>query len=459
MTIAIVGAGISGLSLGVELLRRERTSQLFEAAPRAGGTIRTTQRDGFLTESGPNGFLDREETTRALVEALGLTAALRPAAPSVKRRFVFTRGKLREVPSKPPAFLASDLVPLGTKLRMALEPFSGRAKEGEDESVARFARRHLGANAAAVLVDAMQSGIFAGDPEQLSLRATFPRMAELEKEHRSLVLAMIRLQKARKAQGAPAVDVAGPSGALCSFEGGLETLVRAAAQRLGPALQLGTRLTALVPSGSGWGLQLEHGGKVREERARTLVLATPAYAAAPLLQPFAPELAAELEGIAYAKVAAVHVGYAPGALRVPAEGFGFLVPHVEGRKVMGVIYVSSIFPWRAPKQHLLLTCMVGGARNPERVDLDDEALLALVKEELALTLGLTARPLFHTVDRWQRGIPQYNLGHLERVARIRALAAKLPAPLHLTGNAYDGVGLNDCIKASAKLAAELAAAE
>ncbi len=450
-TIAIVGAGISGLALAVELSRRGRPVQLFEAQPRAGGTIRSTLQSGFLTEAGPNGFLDREPATAALVEELGLQGALKKAGPSVKRRFVFSRGALRELPANPPALLGSDLVPFGTKVRMLCELFSGRGKDGEDESLAAFARRHVGARATAVLVDAMQSGIFAGDPEHLSLRAAFPRLAQLEREHRSLLLGMMRERK--KAQGAP--EVAGPAGTLCTFEGGLETLVSACAKRLGPALRLSATLTALVPAADGWRLQIEEGKKLREERAQTLVLATPAHASAELLRPLAPALALELAAIPYAKIAAVHVGYGPGALTNAPDGFGFLVPHGEGRRLLGTLYISSIFPWRAPRHHLLLTCMVGGARNPERVELDDEALLTLVKEELHRTLRLSARPLFHAIDRWQRGIPQYNIGHLERVERVRAMAAQLPG-LHLTGNAFDGVGLNDCIRASAQLAERLA---
>ncbi|MGQ0508153.1 MAG: protoporphyrinogen oxidase [Myxococcaceae bacterium] len=432
MTVAVVGAGISGLSLAYALARRGQTVRVLEAADRVGGAMHTTARNGFLTEAGPNGYLDREPATRELVASLGLQPRL--AAPSVRRRFLFTRGALRELPVNPPAFLKSDVVPWSTKLRLALEPLSRRGRHG-DESLATFARRHLGQGALDALVDPMQSGIYAGDPEQLSLRATFPALAELERRHRSLLLGVL----AKKERPA--------SSELCSFDGGLSTLAEALASKVDVSLK--TRVAAIIPTAQGWSLQVERGGVVQEEKVETLVLATPSYAAAELLEPVAPQLSRELAAIAYAKIAAVHVAYPLSALSRPLEGFGFLVPHVEGRAVLGVIYISSVFPWRAPPDQFLFTCMVGGARRPELVDSPE--LLSLVREELKRALGLTAEPSFHAINRWQRGIPQYNVGHLERVARVRSLAQKLP-PLQLIGNAYDGVGINDCIRATRALA-------
>jgi len=450
--IAIVGGGISGLSLAFELRRRGASVVLFEASSRVGGTIETTAQQGFITEAGPNGFLDREPATRQLTAALGLTDGVRPADDAAKRRFVYTRGTLREVPSSPPAFFKSNVLPLGARLRVAAELFSRRAEDPENETLADFARRHLGRTAAQVLVDAMQAGIFAGNSEKLSLAATFPRMAELERDHRSLILAMIRLQKQRRGTGA-ATETAGPSGTLCSFDGGLERLTSALGKELGTTIRLNTDVQAIARTGTGWQLQVSSRGAPERVDANQLVLAVPSYVASKLVQPIDGLLASELVAIEYAPICVVHLGYAQREASVP-RGFGFLVPAQERLSILGALFISSIFPWRSAEHRTLLTCMVGGARRPELFNLDDGELIRAVRADLERTLGLSDPPSFQKIVRWRRGIPQYNVGHLARLRRIDQAASKLPG-LALTGNAYRGVGLNDCIRNSAGLAAEL----
>jgi len=448
--IAIVGGGISGLSLAFRLRKLGTEAVIFEAATQVGGTIQSSARDGFITEAGPNGFLDREPATRELAAALGIGERMRAADAAAKRRFIFTRGALREVPSSPPAFLKSDILPLGARLRVAAELLTRRAADPENETLAAFARRHLGWTATRVLIDAMQAGIFAGNPEKLSLSATFPRMAELERDHRSLILAMIRLQRQRSGTGAP-TETAGPSGTLSSFTGGLSMLTRTLAEKLGAAVRLNTEVRAISCIAGGWRLQMTSGrGDVESEQ---LVLAVPSYAAARLLRPIDAELASELESIEYAPIAVVHLGYAQTESAVPA-GFGFLVPSEEHLRMLGCIFISSIFPWRSPPGRTLLTCMVGGARQPELFDLPDGELIRTVREDLEKVLGLSSAPAFEQIVRWKRGIPQYNVGHLARVRRIEQAVSRLSG-LAVTGNAYRGIGLNDCIRNSTELAKRL----
>ena len=449
--IAIVGGGISGLSLAFALRNLGAEAVIFEAAPQVGGTIQSTARDGFITEAGPNGFLDREPATRELADALGISERLRAADAVAKKRFIFTRGALREVPSSPPAFLKSDILPLGARLRVVAEFLTRRAADPENETLADFARRHLGRTATRVLIDAMQAGIFAGNPEKLSLAATFPRMAELERDHRSLILAMIRLQRQRSGTGTP-TETAGPSGTLSSFTGGLSMLTRTLAEKLGAAVRLSTEVSAISRVAGGWRLQLDSGGgAVQAER---LVLAVPSYAAARLLRPIDAELASELDSIEYAPIAVVHLGYSQTESAVPG-GFGFLVPAEERLRILGCIFISSIFPWRSEKGRTLLTCMVGGARQPALFDLPDGELIRAVREDLQTVLGLSTAAAFEQIVRWKRGIPQYNVGHLARVRRIEQAVSR-QGGLAVTGNAYRGVGLNDCIRNSTELAKRLA---
>ncbi|MDQ3262116.1 MAG: protoporphyrinogen oxidase [Myxococcota bacterium] len=444
MSTVVVGGGISGLVIAHELVKRGEDVQLLEASPRIGGTIRTFHQEGFFTEAGPNGFLDNEPATLELVEELGLTPRLRRAEPTVKRRFVFSRGALHELPSNPAAFFGSQILSLGSKLRLLAEPFTRRPATDGDESLASFARRHLGAGAADTLVDAMQSGIFAGDPEQLSVAAVFPRLVELEKKHRSLVWGMVRARKAAKDSDHRAKT---SGGALCTFDQGLEVLPRALGERLGDRVRTGVTVEQLRPDQEGWGLQTSVG----PVQARRLVLALPSYAAAELMRPLDPTLADELDQILYSPVSVVHLGFRSDELPRSMGGFGFLVPERERRRVMGAIFVSSIFPWRVEKDGTLLTVMVGGARHPELAALSEAQLVELVREELTVVMGLRDEPHFTQVVRWPRAIPQYNVGHLARIARLQERLLTLPR-LFLTGNAYRGIGVNDCVRTGLTMA-------
>ncbi|MFL5318377.1 MAG: protoporphyrinogen oxidase [Myxococcaceae bacterium] len=446
MTIAIVGGGVSGLSLAYELLERGKSVVLLESSGRPGGLVGSRTEGGFLVETGPNSILDREPAMRALVSSLGLQSRMRPASTVSKRRFVFLNGGVREVPGSPPAMIKSNVLSFGGKLRAMLEPFSGRGPADEDESLASFARRHLGKEATEKLVDAVQIGIFAGDPERLSASAAFPRLWELEQQHRSLVLGAMRSRK----------KGAGPPGAMFTFDSGLQALTDELAIRVGDSLKLHAEVRALdCTEQDGWRLIVNERGREEHLEAEQLVLATPSYVASKLLHRLHPDLASELNEIQFAAVTVVNIGFAKSDLPAPVEGFGYLIPERERRKMLGAIYSSSVFPHRAPEEMILFTCLVGGARHPELAAQDDGGLLRDVRGELALALGVNADPKFVEIIRWPKAIPQYNVGHEARLMRMEKLVAQLPG-LHLHGQSYRGVGLNDCVRASAGLAARIA---
>jgi protoporphyrinogen oxidase len=310
MSVVVIGGGLSGLALAWHLREAGTEVTLFEAGPRLGGSIQTHVREGFVLESGPHGFLDREPTVRQLAARLGLEGRIRPADPAARQRSVFTRGQLREVPTSPPAFLGSDILPVSARLRMLGDIFSARSESPLDESLAQFGRRHFG-------------------------------------------------------------------------EGGLQTFTDALAEDL-----------------------------------------------------------------------VVHLGFAPGTTP-PPDGFGFVVPAGEERELLGAIHVSTVFPWRAEGGRVLYTCMLGGTRRPELATLPEEDVLHLAREELHALAGVSAWPALTEVVRWPRAIPQYTVGHVERMEQLEAAAARLPG-LTPAGNAYHGVGMADCIHNAARLAARLA---
>lgn len=450
MKIAVIGGGISGLAVAERLAAAGAEPIVLEEAARVGGKIGTVQKDGFLLETGPNGFLDKEPATLALASRLDLGQGLRKAGSAAGKRWIFTRGRLRQVPASPPAFLASDILPALAKARVMLEPLSRRVKAGVDESIASFGRRHLGKVATRDLLGAMVLGIYAGDAERLSLQSCFPRMAELEREHRSLTLAMLRLQRARKKAGGPA----GPSGTLTSVEGGLGHYTRRLGEALGDAVHLEHRVNAIVPKDGGFLLRATGAGDARELFADRVVITTPADEAGRLLAPLDPSLGELTASVPYAPMAVVHLAWPKARIRHPLDGFGFLLPPHEFRRILGAMFISSIFPWRAPADHALITVMIGGAVHPELVGSSEQDLAEIAVSELAPIIGAQGVPSMWEVIRWDRAIPQYVVGHaalrdevLERVSRIPGL--------HLGGNAWRGIGVNDCIAAAQPLADEI----
>lgn len=457
--VVVVGGGVSGLAAAHFAKKAARESGLalkivlFEQEKRAGGKFDAQRRDGYLVEAGPNGFLDSKPWTLDLVRELGMEKALLPSDQSAARRFIYSRGRLHELKASPLSFfLGGPLSPAG-RLRILAEPLAPPTPAGQDTSLAEFARRRLGREALERLLDPMVSGIFAGDPYRMSLKASFPRIAQLEEEYGGLTRAMFGIAAERKRAKKRGEETgissgpAGPGGVLTSFKAGVSQLTDRLASDMGEDIHLGDGVKSIsVHNGS----LTVHTGK-GELRADAVILATPACAAAGILELAAPESSSILAQIPYSPMAVVGLGYDTAALHKPPNGFGYLIPRVENRKILGALWTSSIFPGhRSPEGRFLIRVMVGGARDHETPFLADEDLIATARRELAATMGLTAEPSFSTIIRWREAIPLYTVGHLERLAEAEGA---LPAGLVLAGNAYRGVGINDCVR-EAEVAAE-----
>jgi len=446
MKVVVIGGGISGLSAGFRLMQAGADVTVIEGDARPGGKIRTELVDGFLVEHGPNGFLDSRQPVLDLVRELRLDNQLIRANPEAAKRYLFARGALRAVPGGPLSLLATRLLTARGLLRLLREPFVEPRREWEtDETVFDFAARRIGREAATVLVDAMVTGVYAGDSRALSLRAAFPRMFELERTYGGLVRALIALMRARKAKAGSA---SGPGGTLTSFPEGLETLVRALVRRLEDRVITGRAARALVRRGETWQVLVDGDDSLTCD---AVVLSTPAAAAADLLGPHAGRAADVLRRIPYNPAAVVAFGYPPGTLPRPLDGFGFLVPAAEQRRILGSVWCSSLFPNRSTKGRALMRSIIGGARHPELVAEPDETLAPMVMAELSVILGgAMPAPAFQRIIRWPQAIPQYTVGHLERVAAVEAAVGELPG-VHLATNALYGVSLADCIARAEKL--------
>ncbi len=441
--VAIVGGGVSGLALAFRLEQRhpDLDVTVLEERERPGGKIDTADREGYRVEAGPNGFLDSKPAALELCRDLGLGDRLIAASEAARRnRFLLLDGRLHALPAGLVPFLLSDVLSWPAKLSLLAERFRRSRPPADDESIDAFARRRAGREVAETLADAFVTGIHAGDPKLLSIRAAFPRLAALEREHGSILRGLARERRQRR----------GPArtGQMWSFREGLRLLVETLCARLHRPPHTGVRVRRVRAEDGAWRVETTDG---RCWPADAVVLTCPPYVQAELLREQDADLAREIGAIACNRIAVVGLGYRAGDVPHSLDGFGYLSRQRERRDVLGVQWCSSIFPDRAPPGHVLLRALCGGWNRPDVVDWDDGRLVAAVRAELSQALRIEAPPVFRHVVRWEQAIPQYHLGHLARVARIEALAARHPG-LFLGGNAYHGVALNDCVEQAGVLA-------
>lgn len=441
MKTVIVGAGISGLATAHALLEKRPDLELLvlEASDRVGGKVWSDQtKEGFLCESGVNAFLDNKPKTLALSQELGLSPIT--SFDASRHRFVFSENHLHELPATPPAFLTSNLLSLPGRLRVMLETLIPRGHQ-PDEALAEFAIRRLGHEAFEKLIDPMASGVFAGNANHLSLKSCFPRIHQVENEHRSLIIGLIKLQIKARLKGNKNTPTAGPGGKLTSFTQGMSALPLAIADGLGDRLRVSTAVLSITRENNIYAVHLNNGEIIEAER---IILASPAHPQATMLKGLASDISNELSSIPYPALSICCLGYMRNKIKHNLNGFGFLVPSRERRSILGTLWDASIFPQRAPDGHVLLRSMVGGARTPELALLPEDKLIDLVRHDLQEVMGINAEPDFVRLYRHQKAIPQYEVGHGKRLKSINQLLEKHPG-LILTGNAYKGVALNDCI--------------
>ncbi|HUQ30858.1 MAG TPA: protoporphyrinogen oxidase [Pyrinomonadaceae bacterium] len=468
--IVIIGGGVSGISAAHRLVERSAQSMrppeivLLEATSRLGGVIRTERREGFLLEAGPDSFISEKPEALELAKRLGLVSRLIETNDAHRRSFIVRRGRLLPVPegfqlmapSRFGPFVTTGIFSWAGKARMALDlvlPRRAAVNGDDDESLAQFVRRRLGQEALERMAQPMVGGIYTADPEYLSLRATMPRFLEMEREHRSLINAMWKQR--RKGKASDTKGTSGPRYSLfLSFDEGMQTLVDEIAVRLkGVSVRLNTKAESLAFDGETKRWRV----RVRDEEeisADAVCLALPAYASAKLLREVDASLADELEAIPYASTATINLAYKRSDIPHPLDGFGFVVPVIEGRSVLACTFSSVKFAGRAPEDHTLLRAFVGGALQPEVFALDEEEMVLAVRRDLQQLLGITTPPLFAQVEKWPRSMAQYHLGHLERVGRIRQRLSAHPN-MKFAGNAFNGAGIPDCIRSGETAADQL----
>jgi len=456
----IVGGGISGLATAWILREKARAEgielgiTLLEKENRLGGKIWSIKDDGYLCEWGPNGFLDSKPQTLDLCRDLKADGKLLRSNDNARKRFIFSGGILNRLPENGPSFLKSSLISWPGKLRLAMEPFIPQYKGEADETLAAFGRRRLGEEALNKLIAPMVSGIFAGDPETMSLKSCFPRIAELEAEYGGLIKAMVRLAKKKKAElaaGKTVASAAGPAGVLTSFKGGIQDLTDILVAELGMTIiRSGEEVVKVVKGDSApWRVVTSRG----ELNADAVILASPAYASADFLDGVDMSISTVLRQIPYATMTVVCFGYEKDQINYDLNGFGYLTPKQEKLSTLGTLWDSSIFEGRAPEGKVLLRSMMGGGCFPEYIKLSDAEVERRVRDDLEKTMGIKAAPSFIRIFRHEKAIPQYTVGHGKRLEALSGLLKKHPG-LVLTGNSYTGIGLNDCVASAHRAAKE-----
>ena len=449
--IAIIGGGIAGLSTAYYLQKQAEAEgapiryTLVESAPRLGGKLLTEHIDGFIVEGGPDSFITQKPAALKLVQELGLEDELIATQDENKGVFVYQGGKLKPlpegvmliVPTKITPFLLSSLFTPWGKLRMGMDLFLPARKDDEDETLADFIRRRLGHEALDRLAEPMMAGIYNAEAEDQSIMATFPRFRAIEKKYGSLIRGMLAAKRHRPAP-APA-NGARPRSVFMSMRTGITALAEALAAALDGEIRTGARVRSVQRRNDGYRLELD-GGEVLE--ADAVVLATPAYVSADMLGGDRPDLAEGLRRIRYVSTGTISLAYARSDIPHPLNGFGLVIPRSAGRRINAVTWSSVKWPDRAPAGRVLMRVFFGGSRHPDVFALPDRELTALVQEELRLIMGIQAVPELVRIYRWPQASPQYDVGHLDHIA---ALEAACPPGLYLTGSAYRGVGIPDCI--------------
>jgi len=460
--IAIVGGGISGLSAAYALAHKRRAGVavdyvLYESSSRLGGVLVSDRVGGCLVEAGPDSFLTEKPWAADLCREIGLGDQLIGSNDPQRKTYIISKNKLVVmpdglmfmVPTKILPTVFSPLFSLRTKMRMAAEWFHPPHQVSGDETVAALVERHYGAEMVDLLADPLLSGVYGGEAAQLSVRAVLPRFAEMEAKHGSLGRAMLSARKKMSAaQKAPAPPL------FSSLKQGMQQMVDALVARVDPnAVRFSSEVHSVIAQDSGWTVSAGY----QSDHFDGLIIATPASAAATLLQMADESLSRELSEVRYSSSVTVTLGYDENVRRSLPPGFGFLVPRSEGRRMLAATFVHNKFPHRAPENRALVRCFLGGARDEQILQSSEAEILQIVRDELRQIIKLDAEPLFAGIYKWKGAMAQYGVGHLERLQRIETLRQRLPG-LALAGNAFTGIGVPDCVRSGKQAALRVLAA-
>ncbi|MFQ5735618.1 MAG: protoporphyrinogen oxidase [Thermodesulfobacteriota bacterium] len=460
--VVIIGGGIAGLSAAYSLREHQKRGHDFEILilerkDRAGGNIRTEKVDGFIIEGGPDCFLSEKPWAMELCKRIGLGHRLLPTNDAMRKTFVLSGGRLHElpegvilmIPTKILPLVFSSLISLPGKIRMGMEMFIPKKKGGGDESLGQFVRRRLGKEALDKIAEPLVAGVHAGDPETMSIRSSFPKFVQLEEEHGSLIRGMLKRMAKMKKTHRPAPGAGQKKLTMfITLSEGLSEMIETLLEKLRASghteIRTGVAVTEVRQKGAAYEVGVSGGPSIK---ADAVIIAAPAYAASKLLKGVDPWVSDRLATIPYVSTATVSIAFRKKDIKHPLNGFGFVVPKTENRKIMAATWTSVKFSGRAPEDSVLIRCFVGGSKNMELVDRSDAEMVKMVRAELKDIMGIDAQPVLTRVFKWKNSMPQYTIGHDERIASIEEKLARYPG-LYLAGSAYHGIGIADSVRFS-----------
>ncbi len=445
--VVIIGAGISGLTTAYWLQQKGIEVTVLEKDSEAGGTMKTINENGWLVESGPNSALETTPLFNQLFTDLGILDERIYASEASNKRYILRDNVLHPLPMNLPAFLKTKLWSVKGKLRLLKEPFIGRAQK--EESIAEFVERRLGREFLDYAINPFVAGVYAGNPEGLSVRSAFPKLYALEEKYGGLIKGMIKGRKERKQRAEKAKD----SAKMFSFKQGMQTLPRALGKELGEKVHLNSSVINIIPTKIGderiYVTTYIQNGETKKIESDAVILSVPSYTAAKIIQSIDPEFSKALETIYYPPVAELVTGYKIEKVKRELDGFGYLIPAKEKRKILGTIWSSTIYSDRAPQGYASFTTFVGGSRNPELLSNDDDKIVDFTNSELKSIIGIDGSPDFVKIIRWDKAIPQYNLGYYKTIEAIERFEQNFPGAF-VCSNYRGGISVGDCVMSADK---------
>jgi oxygen-dependent protoporphyrinogen oxidase len=448
-SVVIIGAGISGLCVAYWLKKNGVSVTVLESSDSPGGTMKTDREGDWLIETGPNSALETTPLFKQMFEDLGILKLQQYPDERASKRFIVKNKTLHALPMGPGSFVGSQLWSTGGKLRLLKEPFIGRATK--EETIAEFVSRRLGREFLEYAINPFVAGVYAGDPAKLSVQSAFPKLYALEEKYGSLIKGALRSRSERKKRKEVAKDRA----RLFSFKDGMQTFPNAIASFLGNSVKYQAAVNHVIPMRSGkypvYTIAYQQGEIQHTIESNSVVYSAPAHATAKIIHRIDPAMSETLESIYYPPVAEVFMGFSKKDIGRDLDGFGFLVPEVERRNILGTIWTSSLFPNRSPEHAVALTSFIGGARQPQLTDQDDNSLQQIVFDELKELLPVTGPPILTKILRWQKAIPQYNLGYYRILRAIDSFEENF-AGSFICSNFKGGIAVGDCVMNAEKTA-------
>jgi oxygen-dependent protoporphyrinogen oxidase len=444
--IVILGAGISGLATAYQLDKNGFDVTVLEKKKEAGGSMESVFENGFLFDRGPNSGLETTPLIGQLVEELGLQDQLVYASKKGNKRYILRNNQLHPLPMSPPALIKTKLFSGSAKLRLMAEPFIGRSKDGYYQSIAEFVKRRLGKEFLDYAINPFVAGVYAGRPEELSVKSAFPKLYQLEEKYGGLIVGTIKSMKERKQRA----EKSKQSAKMFSFKDGMQAFPFSVAKYLGSRVITFAEVNSLEKKGGGFKVNYKNGNTNESIECDVVLSTIPAYNASEIFKPFDEKLWEHLNEIYYPPVLVLFLGYNEADIKQPLDGFGFLIPEKEKKSFLGAIWSSVLFPNRAPEGQTAFTLFIGGSRNPEIGNVDKEILFSKALSEFESIMKINGKPTFKTYRYWNRAIPQYNIGYIEHERYFEEFENSNPG-MFLSGNYRGGISVGDCIKNSAEV--------